>query len=296
MKKRKYTITDIAQDLGISVATVSFIANGKAKEKRISASQARRVSDYMKKVGYRQGDTDKQKASNTIVVVLLTLADVIKYEKLIRILEKEFTKRNYQLKLSVGVTGLVPDNILKQKYRGYILLHPDQETESQITKVTSGMVSFGVGKDVDLVMKAGAYTGTKDLLERSDNVGLLLSLTDNKDIKQIQSGYLQAIDEMERDTLVKKIAADKTEEEEQSEIENFVRGNELDAVLVSSSRLVRHCIGLRGKSAEFRKLEIYSLEEEDELLGYLDPPVRSVLYDWEDIARQLSDALEAKVK
>src|SRR5690606_41566412 len=57
--KKRVLISDIAKALGVSVTTVSFILNDKAKEKRISDALTKRVLDYVKKVGYKPNQLAK---------------------------------------------------------------------------------------------------------------------------------------------------------------------------------------------------------------------------------------------
>lgn len=53
MKKSRVSINDIASRLKISKTTVSFILNGKAKEKRISDDLAEKVQALVKELGYQ---------------------------------------------------------------------------------------------------------------------------------------------------------------------------------------------------------------------------------------------------
>ena len=45
---KKLSINDIANELGVAKSTVSFILNGKAKEKRISDELTERVLKFVK--------------------------------------------------------------------------------------------------------------------------------------------------------------------------------------------------------------------------------------------------------
>ena len=51
--KKKLSITDIAKHLGISITTISFILNGRAKEKRISDDVVERVLKATEELGYK---------------------------------------------------------------------------------------------------------------------------------------------------------------------------------------------------------------------------------------------------
>lgn len=48
----KYSLAKIAEEIGVSKSTVSFVINGKAKEARISAEVERKVLDFCRKVNY----------------------------------------------------------------------------------------------------------------------------------------------------------------------------------------------------------------------------------------------------
>ena len=51
--KKSPSIIDIANSLDISPTSVSFILNGKAKEKRISAKLVEKVEKYVEEVGFK---------------------------------------------------------------------------------------------------------------------------------------------------------------------------------------------------------------------------------------------------
>src|SRR5438874_2091274 len=51
--KKKVSIHDIAKQLNVSAATVSFVLNGKASEKRISEELKKRILKHVEQSGYR---------------------------------------------------------------------------------------------------------------------------------------------------------------------------------------------------------------------------------------------------
>src|SRR5690349_5430719 len=53
MKTKKVSISDIARKLEVSPTTVSFVLNGKSKEKRVSDEVVARIKKYVAKVGYK---------------------------------------------------------------------------------------------------------------------------------------------------------------------------------------------------------------------------------------------------
>ncbi len=63
--KKKISIHDIARDLKISAASVSYVLNGLAREKRIGAELEKKILDYTKKIGYEPNLMAKTLRSNT---------------------------------------------------------------------------------------------------------------------------------------------------------------------------------------------------------------------------------------
>ena len=51
--KKKLSIHDIAKELGVSAATISFVLNGKGEKNKIRPEVAERITAYVKQVGYR---------------------------------------------------------------------------------------------------------------------------------------------------------------------------------------------------------------------------------------------------
>ncbi|MBT0812892.1 LacI family DNA-binding transcriptional regulator [Litoribacter ruber] len=76
-EKQKVSIKDIAKELGISITTVSFVINGKAKN-RISDKVIKKVEDYIEKVGYRPNSSAQSLRtgkSQTIVFMAEDISD-----------------------------------------------------------------------------------------------------------------------------------------------------------------------------------------------------------------------------
>ena len=97
-KKGKVSIKDIAKELGISITTVSFIINGKAKN-RISDSVIKRVEDYIKEVGYQPHSTAQSLRtgkSNTIVFMAEDISDPF-FSKIAKRMESLAFKNGYKI-------------------------------------------------------------------------------------------------------------------------------------------------------------------------------------------------------
>ncbi len=77
MKKQRISIKDISKELGISITTISFIINKKAKG-RISDEVIKKVEDYIQEVGYKpnsSAQTLRTGKTKTIVFMAEDISD-----------------------------------------------------------------------------------------------------------------------------------------------------------------------------------------------------------------------------
>jgi LacI family transcriptional regulator len=96
---KKISMNDIARELNISITTISFILNGKAKEMRISDKLAQRVLDYVKEKNYNPntvGQSLRTGKSRIIGLVVEDIADVF-FASVARLIEEKAYKKGYKI-------------------------------------------------------------------------------------------------------------------------------------------------------------------------------------------------------
>ena len=76
MQKRRPSINDLAEKLKISKTTVSFILNGKAKEKRISDSLVAKVEKAASQLGYQPNQFAKSLRTGRTNIIGLMVEDI----------------------------------------------------------------------------------------------------------------------------------------------------------------------------------------------------------------------------
>ncbi|SFU54166.1 LacI family transcriptional regulator [Pustulibacterium marinum] len=79
MKGKRLSIKDIAAALNVSVTTVSFVLNGKAKEKRISDEVSKRVLEYCKKVNYKPNILAQSLRTGESKILVFMVEDISNY-------------------------------------------------------------------------------------------------------------------------------------------------------------------------------------------------------------------------
>ena len=99
MKKKTVSIKNIAEHLNISVTTVSFVLNGKAKEKHISKVLTQKVLDYAKLVNYRPNQIAQSLRTGKSKILVFMVEDISNYffSKLARIIEDIAYEKGYKV-------------------------------------------------------------------------------------------------------------------------------------------------------------------------------------------------------
>src|SRR3546814_18918038 len=76
MPEQKISIRDMAERLGVSPTTVSFVLNGKQKEKRISDRVARRILAMAKKLKYEPNHMARDPRPGKTKTIGLLIEDI----------------------------------------------------------------------------------------------------------------------------------------------------------------------------------------------------------------------------
>lgn len=99
MAKKKISIKDIARELGISITTVSFILNGKAKEKRISDEMTKKVQKYIKEVGYTPSYLAQSLRLGKSKVIVFMIEDISNqfFASIARMIEERAYRNGYKI-------------------------------------------------------------------------------------------------------------------------------------------------------------------------------------------------------
>lgn len=99
MKRKAISIKNIADELKISVTTVSFVLNGKAKEKHISKEMTKKVLDYAKLMNYKPNQIAQSLRTGKSNILVFMVEDISNYffSKLTRIFEKLAYEKGYKV-------------------------------------------------------------------------------------------------------------------------------------------------------------------------------------------------------
>ncbi|MCH1478617.1 MAG: LacI family transcriptional regulator [Crocinitomicaceae bacterium] len=128
---KKITSKDIANHLGISRSTLSFIINGKSKEMRISDELTNRTLEYVKSINYTTNSIAKSLKTGKSYTIGLIVADISNafFSQIAYRLEKEASKKGYYIMYSSSNEdkkqfNLQLENFINRRLDGLILVPP----------------------------------------------------------------------------------------------------------------------------------------------------------------------------
>lgn len=160
---KKIALKDIAQQIGVSVALVSYVLNGKEKEARISTEMSDKIRRTATELNYQPNMIAKSLKSGKTNTIGLIVADISNpfFSGIARIIEDEAKKHNY-----VVIFGSSDEDAAKQQDLIDVLLNrlvdafiiaPTGGTEKQIQALKKRNIPvilidrYFPGTDVDCV-------------------------------------------------------------------------------------------------------------------------------------------------
>jgi len=265
--KKKLSIVDIASALKISPTTVSFILNGKAKEKRISDVLVKRVQDYVEKVGYKPNSLARSLRtgkSNIIGLMVENIANPF-FASIARLIEAEAYKNGYKIIYSSTDNDPERTKDLIRLYRerhvdGYIITPPQGIEDEVLALLKSGypVVLFDrplpeVKTDTVVIdNEKSMYEATVHLVKQGyRNIGIVTLDSTQVQMQARLAGYKKAIRDEGLTAHIKKLHYTLDRDILVTQIKQFLQKDDsLDAVLFATNYL-----GVNGLKA-IRELKL----------------------------------------
>lgn len=254
MKKKKISIHDISRQLNISSATVSYVLNGKADEKRISEVLAKKILQYAEEAGYRPNAVAKSLRtgkSKTIGMLIEDISDPF-FSSIARIVESIASRLGYKIFYASTEDDTIITKALIKVFRdaqvdGYIIVPPlgIEEDIQHLMDDNFPVVLFDryfpALSTYNIVADnfGGAYQAAQHFLKQGfRHIGFV-----TLDSVQIQmhdrlSGYTSAISEFQIKPCITKVPFGLKHKEIVERIASFLEGNtHLDAVIFATNYL-----------------------------------------------------------
>lgn len=305
--KKRLLLKDIAKALGVSVTTVSFVVNNKAEENRISEAVTKRIQDYVKKVGYKTNQLAKGLRTGESRLLGLLVEDIANpyFSQVAKHLERHAYKAGYHI---IHSSMDNDDQRARELIQLFVdrqvdglIITPSANLEHTVTELKQAKIplvlfdrylpsvetSYVVSDD-----RGGGYAATKHLLESgSQRIGLISFYSNQTQMKGRQEGYLQAMDELRKQSFIAKLHLDS---EDEQQIYNFVVDNKLDAIFFATNYLaVKGLKVFRTRGIALPKIVSF---DDHTLFELHDPSISAVSQDIELLTKNVIQTLIADIE
>lgn len=307
--KKKLSIVDIAKHLNVSTTTVSFILNGRAKEKRISNELVEKVLKFVEEVGYKPNFLARGLRTGKSNIIGLMVEDIANpfFANIARQIEENANRNGYKILYSSTDNELEKAKELIEIFRerhvdGYIIAPPDGLDDDVNSLIKSGtpVVLFdrflqGVETDcVGIDGEESIYNAVNHLVERGyRKIGFVTLDSLQSQMQDRLHGYERAINEHGLADYVKEISYYQSPENKVKQIISFLkRKNDLDAVVFATNYL--GVSGLKAISALGLKvpedIALFAFDELD-LFELYSPSISTVAQPVKEIAENVISIL-----
>jgi LacI family transcriptional regulator len=311
--KKKISIHDIAKQLNVSAATVSFVLNGKAAQKRISEELEKKILKHVKQLGYRPNSVAKSlRTGKSMIIGMLVegIADPF-FSGIARIVEERAYKLDYKIfyastendvKITRDLIGAFRDT----QVDGYIIVPPpgvEEEIKALMDdnlpvvlfdRYFPGLSTYNVVVD----NFDGVYKAMQHLFQNGyDNIGFVTISSSQTQMRDRLNGYLHTINEKRLSPFVKMIGFELSTDQEKitDEIKQFIETHPgLDAIIFATNYLA-----ISGLEA-IKQLQL-SIPDDIAVIGFDDnthfslfsPSITAVAQPVKEISEQIMHQLLA---
>ncbi|PWB26009.1 LacI family DNA-binding transcriptional regulator [Flavobacterium sp. HTF] len=310
MKKKPVSIRNIAEELKISVTTVSFVLNGKAKEKHISKELTKKVLDYAKLINYRPNQIAQSLRTGKSKILVFMVEDISNnfFSKLARIFEDIAYEKGYKVIFCSNENDDEKSNELINlfKYRqvdGFIIV-PSPGIKNTIEELVQDHIPvvlldrFFEELDCNSVVidnVQASFDATKHLVNNKfTNIGFITTASDQSQMKGRLSGYEKAVLEMGLKPNTLQIPFNEIIKGKGKDyIYNFLQQNkDLDAVFFATNYLAQSGLEVfkEHNPKLVKDLGIIAFDDNDMFKIY-DPSITSVSQPLEEISAKLMDLM-----
>ncbi|WP_412466065.1 LacI family DNA-binding transcriptional regulator [Pedobacter sp. KLB.chiD] len=253
---KSLSIKDIAVKANVSITTVSFIINGKAKEKSISEAVIEKVKKIIEESGYKPNQIARSLRTGNSNIIGLIIEDISNsfFSRIARLIEDKAYKRGYKI-----IYSSTENNIDKAKE--LINLFKSRKVDAYIISPIKG-----IEEDVQMLLDDGnpviffdrnlpdvktsyvgadhfnaSYQSIQHFIDQGKkNIALVTTDINVAQITERYDGYKKALEDngiVYDDSLVLKIHFNQEENETIAQIKSLFENNKVDAVLFVTNYL-----------------------------------------------------------
>ncbi|WP_347159857.1 LacI family DNA-binding transcriptional regulator [Pontibacter chitinilyticus] len=302
---KKLSIRDIGKELGVSITTVSFILNGKAKEKRISESLTKKVLDFVEEVGFKPNSIAQGLRTGKSRIIGLMVEDISNafFAQVARLIEEETHNKGYRILYCSTENNAEKTRELIKIFRdrlidGYIITPPEGVEEDiqallkeNVPVVLADRMIPGLESSSVVIDNVNStYQATNHLIQQGFRSIAFITLNSTQgQMMDRLSGYQKALAEHELKPFVKKLDFHTAGEKNIAAIAAYLKKNKkIDAVFFATNY-----IGVWGlqaiKELNLRipaDMGVVAFDDLD-LFKLYNPPITAIAQPVVEISKQV---------
>jgi LacI family transcriptional regulator len=311
--KKRLSIKNIAQELNISITTVSFILNGKAKEMRISDQLIQKVNDYMKEKNYHPNQFAQSLRTGKTKMIALFVEDIADsfFASVARLIEESAYRQGYKIIYCSTEDSLEKTRELIQLFKsrnvdGFIIT-PPKGLEKELTQLLHEELPFVLFDrffpklNTDHVI-IDNFKGTQEAIKHLQDQGFkhIAFVTLDSDQTQMNDrlkGYDLAMDELQLPKYILKIPFKQDFQKVSEQFTTFFAGHKnIDAVLFATNYLaIKGFETLRDLKIKIREDIAVIAFDDHEFFKVFNPPITAVAQPMKALSDHLISILLKKL-
>ncbi|WP_034044678.1 LacI family DNA-binding transcriptional regulator [Wocania ichthyoenteri] len=293
---KKLYLKDIAQNLGLSKTTVSFVLNGKGDENKININTQNKVLEYANKHNYKPNQLARglsRGKTETIGLIIPNISDTF-YAKIAGSIEKRAKEFGYTVVFSSSNENAADEekliqSMLNRQVDGLIIASTQQNQKDieLLIKMNFPFILIDrhypeIETNYVLVDNFGSVKkATEHLLNLGRRkIGFISLKSDLEALKQRLLGYQEALVENNiKTSYIKELGTDTYKEEMKKAVSELIKfPNTVDAIVFSTHYLT--ALGVRElKNNNIKIPSEVAIVSFDELSAFdlVDPPITSLI-------------------
>ncbi|KAA3438802.1 LacI family DNA-binding transcriptional regulator [Rufibacter hautae] len=312
--KKRLSIRDIAQQLNISITTVSFILNGKAKEKRISEHVTERVLKLVEELDYKPNQIARSLRTGKSKIICLMVENISNdfFSSVARHIEENAFEQGYKIIYCSTENKPEKTRELIKMFRernidGYIISPPEgiKDDIQSLLDENLPVVLFDrliPELHTNYVMidnfKA-TYSAVNHLVEQGrKNIAFVTLESNQTQMKDRLAGYTSAVSEHQLKTCIKKVAYEEAAEKHIDVFASFLQENqEIDSVLFATNYLATAGIEALNKLGLQIPADVAIVAFDDlDFFRIYQPSITAIAQPIEEMSKNLIDIILKKLE
>ncbi|WP_442795980.1 LacI family DNA-binding transcriptional regulator [Pelobium manganitolerans] len=303
--KKKITIGDIAEQLNISKTTVSFVLNGKAREKHISEALEEKILAHIKKVGYRPNQFAQGLRSGKTKIIAMMVEDISDsfFSAVARLIEENAYGKGYKIMYCSTENNTQKTKDLIQTYRtrqvdGYIIAPPpgiekeiNDLIDDRLPVVLFDRTISGVESSNVVVNN---YEASSDAIlhflhNGFKNIAMVTLASEQVQMIERREGYVDALKRIKGTPLIKRITYHDDKANSIKEIELFFeKHKEIDAVFFATNYIADNGLeALRNLGLKIPDDIAVIIFDDHDLYRLFTPPITAIAQPIKEISENV---------